>query len=190
MAQLNTRTAKVNAIISLKHFTLILLNDLKDRLKNYLESNCHDYAFIVHDKDILENGEVKTMHIHIVANFTSNRKRLITLLGEIANVCEIDTLAVSIDKYTDYVGSMQYLIHKNNSEKYQYPLADIVTNITKGELTTIMNSDSVSISIEYFIDIIKNANTKIDVMRKLGLGYYHLYRNTINDIWRELKESA
>lgn len=185
MATLTTRTAKLNIVISLKDCH-------SDKIVQKLTDFCHEYmdiyAFILHDKDILDNGELKTPHIHLVGLYKTNRQRLSTILTNLSETIGLPPLAITIDKMTDLTGSIQYLIHKNNKEKYQYQVLDIVTNITEGELQTYLNSDSRAISIEYLIGIVEQNRSKIEIMRTIGLGNYHLYRNVINDIYREIWE--
>lgn len=186
MATLTTQTAKINVVISLKgikDFSVIL-----DILKNYCNEYMQLYAFILHDKDILDDGQVKTPHIHLVGLLKNNRQRLSTTLTNISDSIKLPPLAISIDKMSDIVGSIQYLVHKNDSNKYQYCIDQIITNISEGELTTYMNSDSKCVSIEYLIDVVEKHRSKIEIMRVIGLSYYHLYRNTINDIYKEVWE--
>lgn len=187
MATLTTQTAKINVIISLKECPRI--DGVINRLKAYCEEYMNIYAFILHDKDLLEDGTIKTPHIHLCGLLKNNRRRLSSTLDDIATFCNVSTFAVTIDKMSDIVGSIQYLIHKNDSSKHQYDIKKIVTNISEGELNTYMNSDSKSISIEYLVDVVLKHRSKIDIMREIGLTYYHLYRNTINDIYKEIYET-
>lgn len=186
MSNLETRTAKINVVISLKDksFDMIKSAIMVD-LKTWCENNCDIFAFILHDLDILENGEKKTNHIHLVALLKTNRKRLSTTLSDLSAFISVPTLAISIEKMSDLVGSLQYLIHKNNSEKHQYTEKDIITNISSGELATYMASDSKAMSIEYLIGVVEKNHSKIEIMRIIGLNYYHLYRQVINDIYNE-----
>lgn len=187
MSNLETRTAKVNAVISLKDKTYDNIKSaIMVDLKTWCENHCDIFAFILHDKDILENGEKKVNHIHLVCLMKTNRQRLSTILADLSGFIGVGTLAISIEKMSDLVGSLQYLIHKNNSEKHQYSETDITTNISSGELATYMASDSKAMSIEYLIDVIEKNRSKIEIMRTIGLNYYHLYRQVINDIYNEI----
>lgn len=187
MASLTTQTGKINAVISLKDINIETIeNDILKSLKVWCENNCQLFAFILHDKDILENGEKKINHIHLVALMKTNRKRLSTILGDLASFVGLNTFAISIDKMSDIVGSLQYLIHKNNADKYKYELTQVITNISTGEMATYMASDSKSMSIEYLIGVVETNRSKIDIMRIVGLTYYHLYRHVINDIYNEI----
>lgn len=182
MATLETRTAKLNIIISLAKHNVSL-----ETLKTWCENNMQTFAFILHDKDVLEDGKPKVKHIHLVGLYKTARTRLGTILTDLANYLKIDTLAVSIDKMSDLVGSLHYLIHKDNKDKHQYDVKEIITNISEGEMATYMVSDSKFMSIEYLIGVVNTSNGLIEVMRSIGLSNYHMYRNVILDIWRELK---
>lgn len=191
MASLTTQTGKINAVISLKDINIETINNIVLKsLKVWCENNCQLYAFILHDKDVLEDGVKKTNHIHLVALMKTNRKRLSTILGDMSSYIGVNTLAISIDKMSDIVGSLQYLVHKNNADKHKYELTAITTNISSGEMATYMASDSKSMSIEYLIGVVEKNRSKIEIMRIIGLTYYHLYRHVINDIYKEVYEET
>lgn len=187
MPNLTTQTAKINAVISLKDKSY---NSIKSAimvdLKEWCDVNCKMYAFIMHDSDILETGEHKTNHIHLVALLNSNRCRLSTTLNNLSAATGVDTLAISIDKCQDFNGSIQYLIHKNNDDKYQYDVNDIVTNLTDSELNIYLSAEGDSISLESLIAVIKRYRSMIDIIRAVGLGVYRVYRNVIWDIYSEV----
>lgn len=187
MSNLTTQTAKINAIISLKDRSFEdITSNITPKLLNWCESNCKLYAFILHDKDTLDNGEIKTPHIHLVCLLNGSRWRLSTTLNNIADALKVSEMAVSIDKVSDFNGSIQYLIHKNNNDKYQYPLTDIVTNMKNGEIDVYLNSESGGVSLEVLINIIKRNRKITDIIREIGLNNYRLYRNVIWDIYSEV----
>lgn len=188
MATLNTQTGKINAVISIKGYDSAKTLQTLQRLEQFCKEHMQLYAFILHDKDILDNGELKTPHIHLCGLMKTNRQRLSKTLNDIATYCELSTLAVSIDKMSDLVGSLHYLIHKDNADKHQYTIDNIFTNISSGEMATYMASDSKSMSIEYLIGVVTQNRSKIDIMRIIGLTYYNLYRQVINDIYKETWE--
>lgn len=188
MASLTTRTYKINAIISLKDKSLFNIKQaILVELKEWCNINCDNYAFILHHKDTLDNGELKTPHIHLVCNLLDKRLRLSTTLNNLANTLKVPNLAISIDKYQSFEGSIQYLVHKNNDDKYQYSIKDIISNINDSELDVYLNSVNDNISLETLIAIVKRSQRITDVMRDIGLGNYRVYRNVIWDIWSEEK---
>lgn len=79
------------------------------------------YALIVHDKDVMEDGQLKKTHKHLVLElvnpiaFTSMQKHF--------KGAHIEPIKYKKSAY-------QYLIHNSltSKEKYQYPLTDIISN--------------------------------------------------------------
>lgn len=190
MPNLTTQTAKINAIISLKDFDFDKVHSVLESLTNWCESNTKMYAFILHDKDTLENGSLKTPHIHLVALLISSRWRLSTTLNNISSATGVNELAISIDKVSDFNGSIQYLVHKNNNDKYKYDVIDIKTNLPSGELDVYLNSDNGGVSIESLVAIVKRHRNLIDIIRDVGLLNYRIYRNVILDIYAEVHNNC
>lgn len=186
MANLTTQTAKINVIISLKDKAYDTIKLIENDLIEWCNSNCKLYAFILHDRDTLENGELKTPHLHLVALLNSSRWRLSTTLNNLSAATDVNEMAITIDRCSDFNGSIQYLIHKNNKDKYRYDVTNIVSNLLPSELDIYLNSDTGSISIESLVSVIKCNRNLIDIMRAVGLQNYRLYRNVIWDIYNEV----
>lgn len=179
---LSDRTKKITGIISMKDVDYKTIRAL---LEPYLAANTFDYAFIYHDCDHLEDGQVKTPHIHYCGNWKTV-KRLSTVLGEISSVCGIVPTAITISKYESFSGCLQYLIHKNNPEKFQYKQKDIVTNIPAPEMDAFMAEDN-KLDMDSLIKLVMSSPDRLSIMRSLGLTRYRMYRNMINDIENSLK---
>lgn len=187
MSNLNTRTQFHNVIISLKN---VNVGNTLERLKEYCNSNYQVYGFIVHDKDVGEDGTPKTPHIHLVGIYRNNRTRLSTTIKEMSENVFVSTLAISIDKASDLNGSFQYLIHKNNESKHQYDIEEIITNLSREELDVYLQRPSNGVSLEKIIEVITFNQSKIQIMRLLGFEVYARYRNVINDIYYEIHEAG
>lgn len=157
-----------------------------DRLKAYCEKHCNTWAFIMHDKDIDEDGQVKFLHIHmalVMLKVNKDYKKLNTILNELAKVVEIDGQSIQIDEMSSENGSVQYLIHKRDPQKAQYEEADVCTGYTPEELHTIMEADIDTMCISYLISVVDECECdRIQIMTKIGLRYYKEYRNVILDI--------
>ena len=100
------------------------------------------YFFILHDKDIITKedlekedyyksfpkdsiGTLKAPHFHIVIVFDStNGVDKKTILSKFP----YGSCQKARDKYGDVTRAVQYLIHKNHRDKYQYDSEDIITN--------------------------------------------------------------
>lgn len=188
MANLNTQTGKILLVINFAQ--KIIDNAVIDNLKVWLEKNTKQYAFILHDRDVLEDGSKKTPHLHVVCNMNSAKQRIATILNDLTKSLDISPLLVTIDKYSSFNSSIQYLIHKNNEEKYQYDIKDIVTNIPNPELDLFMkyNTQSEELTAERLIDVVRKAKKRTDIMREVGLFNYRINRPVIMDIAQELNK--
>ena len=182
MSTLSTQTSKYNVVITDKHNTISI-----EALKEFLNANALQYAFIKHDKDVSDNGEMKTLHYHVVVlNSVKKRQRLSTILTALAVALQVNTMAISIEPLKNDIGSLQYLLHKNDAEKYQYSKSDIVTNIDLKELDTYLLAENDNITIDRLVYLCTTCNNLIEVMQAVGLGRYHIYRNVIHDIWKNV----
>lgn len=167
--------------IKSKIFSSVLYEDstsynYEEILKN-IKANSVQYAYIVHDKDEvtlndLEEqegieevqlkyvGEKKKKHTHVVWIVDNSIQ-----LGLAANIMGIPSNYVK--KVKNKVGALQYLIHKNNPEKYQYEPECIVTNIEnfRKKYTEDLEGIVKAIKIMDFIDSIEGPVTISAVAR-------------------------
>ena len=175
------------------HLVLEEFDNLNDKhiteldVNNYLKDNecILFYAFILHDKDINESGEVERKHYHIVIVLRNPYSKM-TIVNDISSKLMINRNCVGSRKIFDFVLMVQYLIHMNNKEKYQYDLLDIWTN-NVNELISIIN-DGVSqydMDIVYLIELVRNSNSLSNVYRELGLKKSRTYRSINVDLWKE-----
>lgn len=132
-------------LIKSRVFTCMLYLDSEDydigEVLNNAKLNFVQYAYIVHDSDTYAQidaerwqdkhpgeevpftvGTPKKSHIHLVV-ITSNA----TQLGLVASLLGIRSNYV--EKVKNKIGAFQYLVHKNNPEKFQYDASQVVTNI-------------------------------------------------------------
>lgn len=188
MANLNTQTGKILLVINFAQ--KIVDKKLIEDLENWLIANTKQYAFILHDKDILEDGSMKTPHIHVVCNMNTTKQRIATILNDLTKSLDISPLLVTIDKYSSFNASIQYLIHKNNEEKYQYDVKDIKTNIPSQELDLFMKYETQSeeLTAERLIDVVAKAKKRTDILREIGLFNYRINRAVIMDVAQELNK--
>ena len=183
---LSTMTKFINVVISLKDYDINEIETVEDNLNTWCAINCDVFAFILHDKDIDNDGVLKTKHIHCVATLKSSKKRLSTTIKDIAEIIGVCEKAISIEKLVSLSGGIQYLTHKNNSEKYQYSVNDITTNLSNTELMLYYEDDKPSFSIDTIVNaIIKHKGCRLAIMREIGLSYYHAYGREINELIKE-----
>lgn len=88
------------------------------------------YACILHDRDLKEDGSAKTPHIHFVIwdSVASSKKGFIHLLSEGLGVPDN---VITADPCPRVAMAVQYLIHMNAPTKAQYLENEIVTNCKK-----------------------------------------------------------
>lgn len=183
---LSTMTKFIDVVISLKDYDSEEIKAVGDNLNQWCAITCDMFAFILHDKDVTEDGVIKTPHYHLVAQLRSNKKRLTTTINDIAEIVGVCPCAITIEKLVSMSGGIQYLTHKNDSNKYQYDINEIVTNLGRSELELYYNDDKPSFSIDTIVNAInQNKGRRLAIMRQIGLSYYHTYNKEINDLIRE-----
>ena len=147
------------------------------------------YAFILHDKDLTEEGKAKTSHYHLLLclhNATTLNGLLRWFDGfEDENGNDINTLAKVMNSRQ---GAYAYLTHNTcaSQDKYQYPESDIVS----------YNSDFFSNDDDQCVDTLSSAlqdmldGIPLDEIRKTYgrdfiLHYCHI-KALYNDIQKQL----
>lgn len=179
---LEQRTKFIAGIVTIKDRAY---GDIKPFLNRWMDEESVEYAFILHSEDVLDDGTKKTPHIHFVATL-KKPSRLSTTLHRISDALGVNPLAVTISKYSSFAGCVQYLIHKNNPEKYSYPMEDICSNIPKDELMSLMD-DETGIDADRLISMVVSSPNRMTLIRSLGLSKYRVYRSIIADIENDIK---
>lgn len=112
------------------------LPDYPDHWKETLEanlnaeSNIKTWAYILHDKDIAEDGTSKEPHVHIVIELVESRQYS-TIGGYVGvpaqYVCAIrQKVKVGKRMMSDIGGALSYLTHRNAPDRYQYKDTDVI----------------------------------------------------------------
>jgi len=135
----NKRRKEMEDINRIKVYKVGLVVYDEKELKKLIENakkddRTKDIVYIKHDKDKDENGDLKKEHFHLLLNFSRGPITFRTVKEKILNVDDdryVQILSKSWQK------NLQYLIHKNNDNKYKYPLDDIV--IERGDKNKIIN---------------------------------------------------
>lgn len=101
-----------------------------------------EWAYILHDKDIDDDGNPKKLHYHWIGK---GDPRTISAVSKFLGIPEHD---IEIGKSFPLL--VQYLIHQNNQEKYQYSSDDISHNISQISKYLRKRSEG-----EYVLDLIE-----------------------------------
>lgn len=94
------------------------------------ESNIKKWTYILHDKDVDENGNPVEPHIHLVIELVDSRN--FSTIGNYVGVPSQYVMKihqkVKAGKYyvTDIGGALSYLTHRNSPEDYQYDDSEVV----------------------------------------------------------------
>lgn len=179
----------INPLAQRKDFRVVISDlercdgNIQDALTGLVE-NGYNYYAIVHDSDI----DTKTLlpkrtHLHIVLT----RFKRIQAKKVIADLCDLfqtNDSNVQIMDCPDIPSAVQYLTHKRDPNKYQYDFNKIMTNQRKEQLTAIYEQDlSVYIlTTEGLIEAVQSSNNRYDLIKRIGIGNYQAYRQTINDL--------
>jgi len=134
-----------------RNFTLLLYPEDKTHMEalEYIKKN-YDCAYIKHDKDITEDGEIKKEHIHCVIRVGNNPRWRSAIAEEIG-------ISEAYIEGCNLIKQLRYLIHADQPEKYQYKLEEVEGNL-KTSLIKEMEKDNesenekISKMIEYVED--------------------------------------
>lgn len=173
---LDSQCTKFNIVINLPVNTQFLL------LNKACNELFKEWSYIKHDKDRKDNGCLKTIHYHLVAK-TNKRVRIATIINKLSELLNIDTMLITCKKCISYVGAIQYLIHKNDVDKYQYDRSLIDSSISPQDIDLILDSDNDTITMDTLVYAVKNCRNLAEVMQFIGLQHYVGYRNVIKDLW-------
>ena len=98
---------------------LLLYPENEDHKKAYeIIKKTYDYASILHNKDVTEDGELKKEHWHIVLRFNQPRWS--------SAICkDLGIMENYIEEVKKFDNALQYLIHYNDQNKAQYTIEEV-----------------------------------------------------------------
>ena len=100
---------------------------------NKYDNDVIEYAYILHENDVNEKGEVEQAHYHICMRKTNKTNFKFDMLKHAFPVGKIEQ-----GRTWEYM--LQYLLHKNAPEKTPHSVDEIVTNIDGGTLDLYLKS--------------------------------------------------
>lgn len=125
------------------------------------------FSFILHDRDIKDGGVLKEPHYHTVVRY-SNPVSFQRALNDFKTLCEGTVLC---EVCQDLAKSVDYLIHKNDLDKYQYPISEVST-FGNFVVKSIEGGDA---NAEFLYDLF--VLSSIDMARKYGRDYIKNYNS-------------
>lgn len=162
--------------------------DELELLQNTLTEIFSFVATIIHDKDLTDNGEPKTIHMHayIETNEKHTKKQFLDMLNDLL---KIDKQRISVDGTKSNVLMLQYLTHKNQPDKAQYEVDRIITN-NKELLAERMNTKYKTKEQKQndLLNDIKTCTSITELAEKQGVETANKVRNLFNQIKQEQKQ--
>lgn len=142
-------------------------SDILREGQNYFQ----EFAFILHDKDLDENGNLKKPHFHWLG-----RRKNGVHLSTVAKVMGIDEH--HIEMIRNWQGSVRYLTHVDYPDKFQYSIENI-----EGSMKDLYSYFEIISEGEAVINIIKQRDEgksyRQILFDSVEKGYYSHFRRNL-----------
>lgn len=184
---LDNKSKKVGIVLNPEKGNKAFYVETLNALDAWLADAAEEYAYIIHDLDVTEDGEAKQTHIHLFVELKVCQ-RMYTTLNKLADALDFENEQISIEKCTDAPALIQYLIHKNNPEKHQYRADQIKTSLSEEDLKAILACDCEGLSLSRIVSICATSYNLVQVIEKIGLQRYQHWRNVVLDVWKDCHE--
>lgn len=142
----------LNSIYPVNEAGTLKIEDLEELLKTI--KPIKDYFIICHDKDLKDDLTPKQEHYHILIDVIIKEHRsIIEILEQERAVKVIRKVCPNLwfEKVKNPSKAVQYLIHKNNPEKYKYEQEEIRTN-NHEKLELLMLEEKVKITNDVLLE--------------------------------------
>lgn len=133
--------------------------------------NVRYFAFILHDKDTLEDGTLKDKHIHLA--LVLNSARTLSQLAPRFTDIYSDAGNCFGQPTRSNLAIVDYFIHKNEPDKYQYSVSDIVSN----NLEYFQNEDNIEDNTFLIIEDLLNGKSLREMVKIYGRDFLYHYRD-------------
>ena len=136
-------------------------------------------AYILHDKDEDENGELKKPHWHVVFNIGSSSPRY---ASGMAKEFQIESNYIQTCKNLN--GALRYLIHNDDPDKYQYDIDDV-----KGDLKQRLKENMVNLEEsegERVVNLLDYIESRTEILTTQELSRYC----AVNGYWDVFRRSG
>lgn len=140
------------------------------------------YAVILHDQDYNDDGELERKHFHLVLE-TRTLYSKSTILTDMAKELLVDRSCISVRAYDNIKLAVQYLIHKNDVDKFQYDIMGVISSDETRTIDLIEEGiNSAELQIDDLITICEECDNLTEIYKKIGLVNARKYRWVINDL--------
>lgn len=184
ISTLETRTSNVSGTIHLGGMEEYEIVEVLSEFEKFCRHLTTRWAYIRHDLDTFDDGTKKEVHIHFLFDLVT-RLRLGTLVYKLADWLAIDTLAISVEKYSSWLSCFQYFVHRNDWEKVQYAPYLIKASFSFDEIKAELHQDNDEFTFDQLFDVIANARNRTEIVARLGISFYRKYYFVIRDIFND-----
>lgn len=145
--------------------------------KNYFA----DFCYILHDKDVTENGELKKPHIHWLG-----RRKNASSVNYIADVMGLKVNEIEVIR--NWKGAIRYLTHIDYPDKYQYSIEDINSNME--DIVSYFERITEGRAVISMIEQREEGSTYKEILIKaVEGGYYDVFRRNIGIVDMVVKDN-
>lgn len=140
-----------------RNFAILLYPENENHLE-VLEKikKSYDYIYINHNKDKDENNKLKKEHYHVIIRVGNNARWNTALSEELKLELNLIQDVKNMDRM------LQYLIHYNEEDKYQYDINECKGPLKKRLELSINKNDKTEVEkILEIMDIIETADRKL-----------------------------
>lgn len=180
MLSLESQRNSFNIVISDKSRVKSPLCEIREKLSQL----GFNYYLILHDKDKDLQGETKRAHYHLVIT-SLKRLRVKQVINYMCDIFSTNNENIQIDEVINIVSAVQYLIHMNDCNKYQYEVNEVMTNNEENYQALLLEvPKSQELTTAMLINyILVDKLNRLQLIDSIGIGKYQHYRSTINDIY-------
>ena len=119
------------------------------------------FAYILHDKDTKETGEIVEPHYHLLLVFKNARS---------FEAIQHLFIGAHIEETVNIVSAVNYLIHNGKPEKYAYDKSAIVTNSEswlESKFQVVKREEFIEDKLPYYI-LCENCDSYLRLCRRFG----------------------
>lgn len=169
----------------------IVYDSNPDCLKELLE-RCRHWVYIVHDKDMKENGETRDVHIHFIATFVQR------ISFELARNLVHSDGNVFVQNVIDIKGMFSYLTHNTpdsiDDGKYRYSDDELKSDNIDYWVNRCTEDEHKSNNEQFYNDLMKRDFDIREMSIKYGRDFiknynrYIAFREAIINMYKEKNE--
>lgn len=162
-------------------FSVVSYADLSEL--SVLLTSCRHYVYILHDKDVNEDGSTRSPHFHILCTFVQNKS-----FNSVASLVD-SSQNTFVQQLQDVGGAFAYLTHQNNPEKFQYNSDELVSDDLDYWIDRIPEYEEKKNKNDEFVDDLLSDDFDVVAMaRKYGRDFIKNISKYENFRFRVLKD--